>query len=69
MADVMRRVDVTLAILFRSSLRLAIVAARLPYGVTAISKISRLDEILDERFDDILELLFAIARNLAFVAN
>jgi len=33
MAEVIRRVDVTLEILFRSSLRLAIAAARLPYGV------------------------------------
>tara|TARA_B100000676_G_C17452504_1_gene519700 strand:- start:372 stop:485 length:114 start_codon:yes stop_codon:yes gene_type:complete len=33
MADVIRRVDVTLEIRFRSSLRLAIAAARLPYGV------------------------------------
>jgi hypothetical protein len=50
----MRRVEVTLAILFRSSLRLAIAAARLPYGVFIVPLNPPSDEVLNKRFNDIL---------------
>ena len=69
MADVIRRVDVTLEIRFRSSFRVAIVAARLPYGVAVSLSNSPLDEAAGERFDCFFQLLLVVVRNFAILTD
>ena len=69
MADVIRRVDVTLEIRFRSSLRVAIVAARLPYGVAVSLSKSSLDEAAGECFDCVFQLLLVVVRNFAILTD